>query len=109
MVINGAVVSVQNLKLRNHSKKEYSVSIVVYVIMNMNMQKMKISDFIILPIELFERDKVIGTSEVCIREYSITGIIHKGDGKAIVIFEGAHGNVCTSKSYEDVLIELFNQ
>lgn len=71
---------------------------------------MKIDDFIILPIELFgDNDEVIGTSEACIRESSITGIIRKKSGKAIVIFEGAHGNVNTSIPYDDVLIELFNQ
>ena len=71
---------------------------------------MKVDDFIVLPIELFgDNDEVIRTSEVFIRESSITGIIRKKNKKAIIIFEGAHGNVHTSIPYEDVLIELFNQ
>ena len=71
---------------------------------------MKADDFIVLPIELFnDNGEVIGTSEAFIRKSSITGIICKKNKKAIVIFEGSHSTVQTSISYEDVLIELFNQ
>lgn len=76
--------------------------------------KVDVKDFIILPIELFKTDEegnIIATkiSEAYIRKSSINSIVRLDNGKAHIISEGYHNHIYTSLSYEDTLIELFNQ
>lgn len=76
--------------------------------------KVDVKDFIILPIELYKTDEegnIVDTkiSEAYIRKSSINSIFRLDNDKALVVSEGYHNHAYTSLSYEDTLIELFNQ